>query len=204
MKTANMTLNFKNDTAIIFGQPEKLIATKSVHYALPISPYSKILNNIVTGTNPDITLITISNKSKHDMIIKLQQLFSYPTQEKLLKLLNCADKPWNNDEELKHHIQKVSEECTICEVYRKPPPRPAVGLPLASSFQECEAMTSSFIIILLHLVDHTTRLSGTTVIPSKGPDTIIKAIFSCWIQISSLLTMVENLQIVNLLKCASQ
>ena len=143
MKTANMTLNFKNDTVIIFGELEKLIATKSVHYALPISPYSKILNNIVTGTNPNITLITISNESKH-MIIKLHRPFSHPTLEKLLKLLNCADKSWNNDEKLKHHIQKVSEECTICQVYQKPPPRPVVGLPLASSFQECVAMDLKF------------------------------------------------------------
>ena len=37
--------------------------------------------------------------------------------------------------------------------------------------------------ILLHLADHATRLSATTVIPSKDSDTIIKAIFSCWIQI---------------------
>ena len=37
--------------------------------------------------------------------------------------------------------------------------------------------------MLLHLVDHTTRLSATTAIPSKDPDTIIKAIFSCWIKI---------------------
>ena len=37
--------------------------------------------------------------------------------------------------------------------------------------------------LLLHLVDHATRLSVTTVIPLNHPDTIIKAIFSCWIQI---------------------
>ena len=92
MKTANMTLDFKNDNAVIFGEPEKLIVTKSAHYALPISPYSKILNNIVTGTNPYITLITISNKSKHDMAIKLYWQFSHPTPEKLLKLLYCAGK----------------------------------------------------------------------------------------------------------------
>ena len=64
MRTANMTLYFKNDNAIIFGEPEKLIVRKSGHYALPISPYNKILKNIVTGTNPNTALITISNKSK--------------------------------------------------------------------------------------------------------------------------------------------
>ena len=45
MKTANMTLGFKNCNGIIFGEREKLIVTKSGHYALQISRYSKILNN---------------------------------------------------------------------------------------------------------------------------------------------------------------
>ena len=98
MKTANMMLGFKSDKATIFDEPEKLIVTKSGHYSLPTQPYSKILNNIVTGKNPNITLITISNKSKHDMAIKLNRQFSHPTPEKLLKLVNSAGKPWNNDE----------------------------------------------------------------------------------------------------------
>ena len=79
MRTANMTLYFKNDNAIIFGEPEKLIVRKSGHYALPISPYNKILKNIVTGTNPNTALITISNKSKKDNARKLHRQFSYPT-----------------------------------------------------------------------------------------------------------------------------
>ena len=52
----------------------------------------------------------MSNKSKHDMVVKLHRQLSHPTPEKLLKLLNCAGEPWNNDEELKHRIQKVSKE----------------------------------------------------------------------------------------------
>ena len=79
MRTANMTLYFKNDNAIIFGEPEKLIVRKSGHYALPISPYNKILKNIVTGTNPNTALITISNKSRKDNARKLHRQFSYPT-----------------------------------------------------------------------------------------------------------------------------
>ena len=57
MKTANMTLNFKNDNAIIFGEPEQLIVTKLGHYAIPISPYNKILNNVTNGSNANVTLI---------------------------------------------------------------------------------------------------------------------------------------------------
>ena len=64
IKTANMTLDFKNDNAVIIGEPEKSVVTKSGYYALLISPYSKILNNVATGTNPNTILITISSKSK--------------------------------------------------------------------------------------------------------------------------------------------
>ena len=61
MKTANMTLHFKNDNAIIFGESEQLIVTKSGHYAIPISPYNKILNNVTDGNNANITLIATAD-----------------------------------------------------------------------------------------------------------------------------------------------
>ena len=46
--------------------------------------------------------------------------FSHPKPEKLLKLLNYADEPWNFDEELKCHSQKRVRS-TNCQVYQKPP-----------------------------------------------------------------------------------
>ena len=74
-----MTLDFNNDNAVTFGEPERLTVTKSGHCTLLISPYSKILNNIVTGTDPNFTLIAMYNKSKHDVAAKLQWQFSHPT-----------------------------------------------------------------------------------------------------------------------------
>ena len=55
-----MTLHFKNDNAIIFGESEQLIVTKSGHYAIPISPYNKILN-VTDGNNANITLIATAD-----------------------------------------------------------------------------------------------------------------------------------------------
>ena len=105
--------------------------------------------------------------------------------EKLLKLLNSAGDPWQSDKELKELIKKVSDECTICKIYRKTPQRPIVGLPMATSFQECIAMDLKFYKerILLHLIDHTTRLSVSSFVKSKEPEVILKAIFISWIQI---------------------
>ena len=43
MKKANITLDYKNDHAVIFDQSIQLIVTKSGHYAIPINPYKTIL-----------------------------------------------------------------------------------------------------------------------------------------------------------------
>ena len=37
--------------------------------------------------------------------------------------------------------------------------------------------------ILVHIIDHCTRLLASTVISNKNPDTIIKAIFKIWISV---------------------
>ena len=71
MKTANMTLNFKNDNTIIFGEPEQLIVRKLGHYAIPISPYNKILNNVTNGSNANVTLIATRDRSKQETALKL-------------------------------------------------------------------------------------------------------------------------------------
>ena len=61
MKTSNMPLDFKNDNAVIFGEPEQLIVTKSGHYAIPISPYNKILNIVTNGSNVNVTMIATAD-----------------------------------------------------------------------------------------------------------------------------------------------
>ena len=70
-------------------------------------------------------------------------------------MLSLAGDPWQSDEEPKKLIKKVSDECAICKIYRKTPQRPIVGLPMATSFQECIAMDLKFYKgrILLHLID---------------------------------------------------
>ena len=37
--------------------------------------------------------------------------------------------------------------------------------------------------ILLHIVDHCTRLSASTVMPNKQPEAIIKYVFKSWISL---------------------
>ena len=84
-----MTLDLKNDHAVVFDQSIQLIVTKSGHHAVPINPYKTILNNVTSGVNTNVTLVaTENNKSKNDIAIKLHRRFAYTSPEKLLKLLS--------------------------------------------------------------------------------------------------------------------
>ena len=41
MKRADMNLNFKDDTASVFGKTIELVATKNSHYAIPLTVHAK-------------------------------------------------------------------------------------------------------------------------------------------------------------------
>ena len=76
----------------------------------------------------------------------------------------------------------------LAKYLKKPSPRPVVGLPMPSRFLECVAIDLKFYRkhILLHMIDHATRLSASTVITSKKPDIIISKIFQVWICVYGL------------------
>ena len=52
--------------------------TESGHYALPISPYTQLLNNLGTNERIHIALTTQGEKSKFPMATKLHRQFSHP------------------------------------------------------------------------------------------------------------------------------
>ena len=99
-----------------------------------------------------------------------------------MKLVKLAGK---DDPELCSEIEKVSINCKVCQEYRRPPPRPVVGLPMATVFNECVAMDLKWFgnVQLLHLIDHATRLSACAIIRSKKKEVVIKEIFRIWISI---------------------
>ena len=82
MKKAHMTLDFKSNQAVVFGESVKLIDTKSGHYAIHIDPYNTILTSAVSGVNAHVTLIATDNtKSKSDVDLKLHRQFAHPATE---------------------------------------------------------------------------------------------------------------------------
>ena len=70
-------------------------------------------------------------------------------------------------------------------MFKKPPPRPIVGLPIATEFNQVVAMDLKQFgkIYLLPMIDVATKLSAGAIIRNKNPNTIVKEIFKNWIQI---------------------
>ena len=83
-------------------------------------------------------------------------------------------------------LEGLDTSCDTCNKYKKAKPRPCVGLPMAKSFNETVAMdlkqfSSSPPIWFLHLIDHATRYSASSVIRSKRKEVIVKNVFKLWI-----------------------
>ena len=136
MKTENMKSNFQDDTITILDENIPLMTTSSGHYAIPITKAKQIINNFERGSTNSITLALSKVKDNYNVALKLHQQFVHPTQDKLLKLINNAGHPWSTNNGLKEKIKEVSNTFTTCKLYKKTPPRPAVGLLMTTRFQK--------------------------------------------------------------------
>ena len=184
MKKASTNINFMEDKVSMFGEDLDVVVTESGHYALPLNEQSKIMKKLEEG-NPKVTLslVTVDPADKKKVAIKLHSQFSHPSARNLIKLVVGAG--WGNDHELINQITKVSEECKICQEYKKPTPRPIAGLPMATEFNEVVAMDLKYINgdWILHLIDHVSRFSAAAYVRSKKPEEIIENIFQIWISV---------------------
>ena len=183
MKLADCEIIFAEDKVKMFGEVQDVMLTKSGHYALPLNN-SKVVLNDLNHPKTKITLVVNgTDMEKLKVAKKLHAQFGHPTKAKLIKVVQRAGE--EKDVELMKCIDKVYRECRICMEYQKPSPRPAVGLPHASKFNETVGMDLKFFDgkIILHMVDHLTRFSMAIICKSKEPQEILSAIIKGWIAI---------------------
>ena len=183
MKNAESEINFINDSVKMFGEQQKVHLTKSGHYAIPLNEAKMILKNVEKRETKVNLIVQDDHEDKKKVAWKLHAQFGHPTKVKLLKLVEWAGR--GDDKELLKEIDEVYDKCNICQEYSKPSPRPVVGLPHASRFNETVAMALKFFDgkIILHLIDHLTRFSSAIVVKSKEAKDIIEGVMKCWIAI---------------------
>jgi len=186
MKKAKMQLNFDSDSLSAFNQNLPLKITTNGLYTLPITKPTQLINKVCEDkTNNPIVLKVVEEKSDRDIATKLHRCFAHPSSDRLLRLVDNAGKNWALNDNLKREIKEVTDKCSVCQIYKKPPQRPTVGLPMAAEFQEVVAMDLKQYDgkQILHLVDVCTRLSAASFIPNKNKKTIVEALFKIWLAV---------------------
>ena len=179
MKRASTRMDFKNDTVQMFGKQQKLHVATTGHYFLPIT---KILPK--EGNSYEILFLKKVNEKNKEQKLKiawkLHKQFSHPSGKKMVGLAKSAK---IKDKEFLKMLEELPDLCEVCLRYKKTPPRPIVGLSLATRFNETVAMDIKEILgyKVLHMIDHGTRYSVAAKIPNKESQTIIETVFRYWI-----------------------
>ena len=184
MKKANTVLDFDQDRVIMFGEEQTLLKTSSGHYAIPITKSRQIIEQGEIDNEFCLFTKNITTKDDREKIAwKLHKQFCHCSADKLKRLIKASE-IWKEDVELLNAVDKVTENCQICKIYKRAPPRPVVGLPLASDFNHTVAMdliTYKQGTWILHLIDVFSRFSVACVRHSKKQDAIVDAVLKTWI-----------------------
>ena len=139
MKTANMILNLKDDTARIGNKVIDLACTNTWHYCLPLTKFLlrddiKVYNIILNTSN----LEEMTKDKKRSKALKLHRQFSHATKERLIKLVR--DSKEFDDKEFISCIKECCDTCKMCQERKRQPLRPIVSIPSADRFNKLVCM----------------------------------------------------------------
>jgi len=108
------------------------------------------------------------------VLTKLHKQFGHASAYKLSKLLENAGVRNGNISKL---LLDVTENCDICLKYKRLPPKPVVGFPLASDFNETVAVDLHELdhsTYYLHIMDEFTRFSAGAIVCSKQSSVFVQ------------------------------
>lgn len=122
-------------------------------------------------------------------LAKLHLQFGHGSCQKIWNLIENSYKNENffenNKREIKAELQKICDNCNICKKYKRNPPKPVVGFPMASKFNEMVSLDlgeyegKRFLV----MVDMATNYVRSMWLKNKKPKEIIKKIMKNWISI---------------------
>ena len=173
MKKACVKMDLENDTAVIMGKEVALNLTSSGHYCLPV-------DKTVTVSVNSVTLQEMTSEKRKSTLLKLHRQFAHPPKQRMVALLKDAA-VW--EEKYDDELSEIGQNCEICKVYAKTPPRPVVAMPMAREFNEKLAMDLKLYNgrWILHMIDMWSRYTVSVFISRKKPSDVIDAMMKNWV-----------------------
>lgn len=117
--------------------------------------------------------------------------FGHASADRLQRLLKSSG---NKDTACDIILKKVVNECEICQRYSKTTPKPAVGLPLASQYNETVAVHLHELepgVWYLHIIDQFTRFRAGSILTTKKTSEIVIHLRNCSLTARESLTMMR-------------
>lgn len=111
---------------------------------------------------------------------RLQSNYTVWTYDRLAQVLKSAGR--TDNESLDTCILRMV--CETCIQYKRPVPKPAIGLPLATYFNETVTVDLHEWkpeLWYLHVIDEFTRFSAGSIMKSKKSSEFIKKFLECWL-----------------------
>ena len=190
LKKGGAILDFLNDKMIFNGESVELFETKSGHYCVPICNKRCLISETEDTKKPNLVLTvtneTLLGKDTKEIRRKAKKLHSQFSHAPGYKLKDLLKKAGFEKEEYFKAIDEVSGSCEICIRYKKPKPKPVVGLPRGQTFNDTVAMdlkTLSNNVHILYMIDTVTRYSAAKIIYNKRKETIVDGLCCGWISI---------------------
>ena len=181
LKKAGTILDLSKDKAVMFDEPVELHFTSSGHYCIDILDKS----NQPVITEDEILVVDddMDESKKRNMLQKLHRQFGHASYDRLKKLLQSAG---NDDRKTFELLQETIEKCDTCLKYKKTSPRPVVGLPLATRYNETVAVDLHELdrnLWYLHIIDEFSRYSAGCIVRSKSASVFVDSFIKYWISV---------------------
>ena len=189
LKKARAVLKISEQVAVILDIEVKMRETNSGHFCLKIDgpkadvPYTKYT---VQGESDEVAIqkeLCLINQLTLQDVEKLHHQFGH--SKKIAELIKNSNKM---TKEVSGYLESVEENCDSCKVNRKQKPKPAVGLPRASKFNEIVTMDLKQyeelnFKYILYLVDMFSRFMVAAFIADKKPSTVGAVILEKWVSV---------------------
>ena len=169
MKKAGVVFNVVTDVVEVLSKSMKLKTSSSGYYLLPLFPNDGKYNALESTLALMATKDVICEKNLQKLHVQL----AHCSKNALERLLRNADLSFDSQK-----IGAVIEKCHVCAKNSKPDPKPVVGLPMATKWNEIVAMdlhqldSSSW---YLHIMCIFSKFSVDVIIQRKTADLVIKS-----------------------------
>lgn len=125
----------------------------------------------------------MSPDEKRKVLLKLHKQFGHASADRLQRLIQSSG---NKDKDCLTILQQIVYDCEICQKYKRTKPKPAVGLPMASEYNETVAVDLHELepgVWYLHIIDHFTRFSAGNIVKTKKSSEIVNSFIHTWISV---------------------